>query len=117
MLRSLQLARRSRPLRYLSNNARPPPQPEPLSEGEQALHDKLHKLFEPSDLQVQDISGGCGTFYAISIKSKAFSGLSTVKQHQLVTKQLKEEIAGIHGLQVQSPVEMHDNLIEMIFVS
>ena len=44
--------------------------------------------------------GGCGTFYAISISSPAFQGLSTLKQHKLVTEALKLEIAGIHGLQV-----------------
>lgn len=45
--------------------------------------------------------GGCGTFYAISIASEAFRGLSTVKQHRLVNEVLKEEIEGIHGLQVR----------------
>lgn len=44
--------------------------------------------------------GGCGTFYAISVSSSAFQGLSTLKQHKLVTETLKQEIAGIHGLQV-----------------
>ena len=37
-------------------------------------------------------SGGCGTFYAISITSQAFKGLSIVKQHKLVTEELKKEI-------------------------
>jgi BolA-like protein 3 len=46
--------------------------------------------------------GGCGSFYAITIASQAFKGLSTVKQHRLVTQVLKEEIEGIHGLQVRS---------------
>lgn len=46
--------------------------------------------------------GGCGSFYAISITSKAFSGLPIVKQHRLVNDALKEEIPGIHGLQVRS---------------
>lgn len=44
--------------------------------------------------------GGCGTFYAIMVSSPAFKGLSTLKQHKLVTEALKLEIAGIHGLQV-----------------
>jgi stress-induced morphogen len=43
--------------------------------------------------------GGCGAFYAITIASKAFTGLSTVKQHRLVTETLKKEIQNIHGLQ------------------
>ena len=44
--------------------------------------------------------GGCGTFYAIVIASDTFKGLSVVKQHRLVTSTLKQEIEGIHGLQV-----------------
>lgn len=46
--------------------------------------------------------GGCGTFYAINIESGAFEGLSKLKQHRLVTAELKEDIEGIHGLQVRT---------------
>jgi stress-induced morphogen len=45
-------------------------------------------------------SGGCGSFYAILISSPKFNGLSTIKQHKLVNACLKEDIQGIHGLQV-----------------
>ena len=45
--------------------------------------------------------GGCGSFYAISIASEAFKGLSIIKQHRLVNEALKQEIEGIHGLQVR----------------
>lgn len=45
-------------------------------------------------------AGGCGSFYAILISSPEFAGLSMVKQHKLVNDCLKEDIAGIHGLQV-----------------
>ena len=47
--------------------------------------------------------GGCGSFYAITIASQAFKGLSIVKQHRLVNDALKKEIEGIHGLQVCFP--------------
>ncbi|KAJ7499225.1 hypothetical protein FB451DRAFT_1015734, partial [Mycena latifolia] len=46
-------------------------------------------------------AGGCGTFFAITIASATFKGLPMVKQHQLVTQTLKEEIEEIHGLQVR----------------
>jgi stress-induced morphogen len=46
--------------------------------------------------------GGCGSFYAIEISSPAFKGLSMIKQHKLVNECLKEDIKGIHGLQVGS---------------
>ncbi|KAI0347022.1 bola-like protein, partial [Trametopsis cervina] len=71
-----------------------------LSEGERDIYAKLTDRFSPSELAVQDVSGGCGTFYAISIASEAFKDLSTVKQHRLVNEVLKKEIEGIHGLQV-----------------
>lgn len=91
------------------------------SDGEQTIHDKLTAQFAPSHLKVLDVSGsfqtsvvhfrsirskmflflgGCGSFYAITIASESFKGLSTVKQHKLVTEALKQEIEGIHGLQV-----------------
>jgi BolA-like protein 3 len=90
-----------------------------LSEGEQAILDKLTDRFAPTAISVQDVSGvfygahmlvnvnvtdsgigGCGSFYAISITSDAFKDLPTVKQHRLVNEVLKKEIEGIHGLQV-----------------
>lgn len=38
--------------------------------------------------------------YAIDISSKTFEGTSIVKQHRMVNEILKEEIKGMHGLQV-----------------
>ena len=91
----------------------PPPG---LPDRERTIWDKLIDKFSPSQLQVEDVSGayypysfmfkltgssgGCGTFYAIVIASDTFKGLSVVKQHRLVTSTLKQEIEGIHGLQV-----------------
>jgi len=91
-------------LRRLSSKTAPPPPPPPreLSEGEQTILSKLKDRFSPSELLVQDISGGCGQFYAITIASEAFKGLSIVKQHRLVTETLKKEIEGIHGLQIKT---------------
>lgn len=48
--------------------------------------------------------GGCGSFYAILISSPEFSGKTMVKQHKLVNDCLKEDIKGIHGLQVGARV-------------
>jgi len=73
-----------------------------LSDGEQTIHVKLIAQFAPSHLKVLDVSGGCGSFYAITIASESFKGLSTVKQHKLVTEALKQEIEGIHGLQIKT---------------
>jgi len=54
----------------------------------------------PLELSDRMLTGGCGSFYAITIASQSFNGLSIVKQHKLVTETLKQEIEGIHGLQV-----------------
>ena len=76
-----------------------------LTEGEQTVFEKLNLRFKPSNLDVEDVSGGCGTFYAISITSSAFKGLPMVKQHKLVTEELKKEIEGFHGLQIKTKAE------------
>ncbi|KAG6892305.1 hypothetical protein C0993_004174, partial [Termitomyces sp. T159_Od127] len=60
--------------------------------GERLIEAKLVETFSPCQVKVQDVSGGCGTFYAINISSQAFAGLSIVKQHRLVTEALKEEV-------------------------
>jgi len=107
----LSLARRTgllasaRQVRFRTYTTGPPPPstaPKDLSAGEQAIHGKLADRFSPTELLVQDVSGGCGSFYAITIASQAFKGLPTVKQHKLVTQVLKEEIEGIHGLQIKT---------------
>ncbi|KAF8528920.1 bola protein [Hysterangium stoloniferum] len=68
--------------------------------GETRISNKLKAKFSPCTVQVQDVSGGCGDFYAINIASPAFKGIPIVKQHQMVQDVLKEEIRNIHGLQV-----------------
>ncbi|PWN30592.1 bola-like protein [Jaminaea rosea] len=73
-----------------------------MTSGEQDIHALLTKRFKPAHLQVQDVSGGCGSFYAIVVASKEFAGLNTVKQHRMVNECLKDIIGGIHGLQVSA---------------
>jgi BolA-like protein 3 len=111
----LQARRFSTSVLISNTNVSSPPD---ATEGERNIYAKLTEKFSPSQLQVQDISGslqtrfscrgylyfipgGCGSFYAITISSQAFKGLPIVRQHKLVTQTLKEEIEGIHGLQVQ----------------
>ncbi|KZW03901.1 bola-like protein [Exidia glandulosa HHB12029] len=77
----------------------------PQLDGERAIEQKLRTRFSPSNVQVQDVSGGCGTFYAISITSSAFKDLSIVQQHRLVNETLKEDIKDIHGLQLKTTAE------------
>ncbi|SHO79021.1 Similar to S.cerevisiae protein AIM1 (Protein involved in mitochondrial function or organization) [Malassezia sympodialis ATCC 42132] len=62
----------------------------------------LQEKFEPSDLQVQDVSGGCGSFFAIMIKSKAFADKRTVQSHRMVNQAIKDVFEDIHGLQLKT---------------
>jgi stress-induced morphogen len=55
-------------------------------------------------LQVQDVSGGCGSMYAINVTSEKFRGLSMIKQHRLVNEILGEEIKKWHGLQLRTKI-------------
>ncbi|CAO3600996.1 unnamed protein product [Absidia cylindrospora] len=76
--------------------------PEGLSEGESHIYNKLQLAFEPLRLRVSDVSGGCGSMYAIDIAATSFEGKSIVKQHRLINNLLKEEIKGMHGLQLRT---------------
>ncbi|KAF7355045.1 Bola-like protein [Mycena sanguinolenta] len=82
-----------------------PPSPLESLNKEQIIHNKLTERFAPSQLQILDVSGGCGTFFAITIASEAFKGMPMVKQHQLVTRTIKEEIEEIHGLQIKTSIQ------------
>ncbi|XP_053608804.1 bolA-like protein 3 [Plodia interpunctella] len=53
-------------------------------------------------LSVEDISGGCGAMFEISVEATEFVGLSRVKQHRLVTDSLKSEIAEMHGIRIHT---------------
>ena len=52
--------------------------------------------------QVQDISGGCGSMYALDVVSAQFQGLSIIKQHRMVNKVLGDEMKQWHGVQLKT---------------
>jgi len=78
--------------------------PSHLNEKEQGIWTLLQKALEPTKLEVQDISGGCGSMYGIEIVSERFRGLNMLKQQRLVNAVLKEEIGGWHGVQLKTAV-------------
>lgn len=53
---------------------------------------------------MSDVSGGCGAMYEIIVESSEFKGISRVKQHQMITDTLKEEIKDMHGLRIHTTV-------------
>ncbi|ESL11620.1 hypothetical protein TRSC58_00625 [Trypanosoma rangeli SC58] len=57
------------------------------------------------DVKVVDASGGCGSFFNITVISQAFCGKPLVQQHRLVNEALKSEIPLIHGFSLTTKVE------------
>ncbi|KAI7279854.1 hypothetical protein KC345_g5132 [Hortaea werneckii] len=76
--------------------------PDYLDERERKIFDTIKGELHPTKLEVQDISGGCGSMYALDIVSEQFKGLPVIKQHRLVNKVLGEEVKKWHGLQLKT---------------
>eukprot|EP00884_Botryococcus_braunii_P013359 jgi/Botrbrau1/22023/Bobra.0024s0037.1 len=73
---------------------------------EQRLVDTIKSsLSSPTSVKVIDTSGGCGTMFTIEVIAADFKGMSIVRQHQVVTNALKDEIPKWHGftLNTKSP--------------
>ncbi|CAD1810920.1 BolA-like family protein [Candida parapsilosis] len=73
-----------------------------MGEYESKIYNILQEEFDPVNLQVQDVSGGCGSMFAILVESSKFKGLPMIKQHRLVNDLLKDEIKKWHGLQLKT---------------
>ncbi|KAL1796611.1 hypothetical protein ACET3X_005151 [Alternaria dauci] len=87
---------------YSQSTGAAPEAPDYLNEAELYVFNKIKAELEPVKLEVQDISGGCGSMYAIQIESPKFKGLSVIKQHKLVNEVLKDEIKSWHGVQLRT---------------
>lgn len=75
------------------------------SSGEGRILQLLQTRFpEATGVEVQDISGGCGSMYEVWVEATDFKGLSRVKQHRLITEALKEEIKDMHGVRISTSV-------------
>ncbi|KAF8707569.1 BolA IbaG family, partial [Rhizoctonia solani] len=62
-----------------------------------SLETSLRNTFEPTHLEIQDTSNGCGENYAVVIVSKVFEGKMTLARHRLVNELLKDEISQMHA--------------------
>jgi len=76
--------------------------PEHLNEKERQIWEMLMKELDCTELEVQDISGGCGSMYGIDVVSEKFRGLNMLKQQRLVNQVLGEEIKTWHGVQLKT---------------
>ncbi|KFY19444.1 hypothetical protein V493_07960, partial [Pseudogymnoascus sp. VKM F-4281 (FW-2241)] len=75
-----------------------------LSPAEHRIHSTLSAGLAPSSLHVQDISGGCGSMFAIEVASSAFGGVGMLAQQRMVNKLLKEQMdeENWHGVQIKT---------------
>ncbi|SCU96125.1 LAMI_0F05292g1_1 [Lachancea mirantina] len=76
-----------------------------LTPEERIVMDKLTDKLSPKQLQVKDISGGCGSMFAIDVTSDKFKGLTVIKQHKMVNQILSDDIKRWHGLQLKTRSE------------
>ncbi|XP_022914107.1 uncharacterized protein [Onthophagus taurus] len=80
---------------------------------EEELTNILAKKFpNAKKIDVNDVSGGCGSMFDVVIASDDFKDMNLVKQHQMVTNALKEEIKLLHGIRIQTKLE-HDTIDAM----
>lgn len=56
------------------------------------------------NVEVVDVSGGCGAMYEVLVESTEFKGLSIIKQHRLINEILKEQIKEMHGVRIHTIV-------------
>ncbi|KAI0846332.1 bola-like protein [Daldinia vernicosa] len=84
--------------------SRLPEKPDYLDDAESAIWDKLTAEFAPTELMVQDISGGCGSMYGIEIASEKFRGVNMLKQQRMVNAVLGDQMKGWHGVQLRTKV-------------
>ncbi|GMH59718.1 hypothetical protein TrLO_g6444 [Triparma laevis f. longispina] len=55
-----------------------------------------------ANVEVKDISGGCGSMYDVQVESSVFKGMSKVKQSRMVQDLIKKEIGEMHGLTLKT---------------
>ncbi|SPJ73066.1 related to Altered inheritance of mitochondria protein 1 [Fusarium torulosum] len=75
-----------------------------MSPDESAIAEILSEKLSPTELLVQDVSGGCGSMYAIDITSPAFKGQTILKQQRMVNAALGDLVKGWHGVQIRTKV-------------
>ncbi|KAH0528803.1 hypothetical protein TsFJ059_003617 [Trichoderma semiorbis] len=75
-----------------------------MSPAEASIAAILAEKLNPTSLLVQDISGGCGSMYAIDITSPAFKGLNMLKQQRMVNAALGDLVKEWHGVQIRTRV-------------
>lgn len=61
------------------------------------LTEIIRERLNAVEVEVQDMSGGCGQAFAVIIVSDVFKDQNKLRRHRTVNTALKEEIEGIHA--------------------
>lgn len=87
-----------------SSDTTTPPleKPDYLDDAESWIWDTLAAEFAPVEMIVRDVSGGCGSMYAIDITSDKFRGATMLKQQRMVNGVLGDRVKEWHGLQLRT---------------
>jgi stress-induced morphogen len=75
-----------------------------MTEAEQSIATILTEKLQPTEVLVQDVSGGCGSMYAIEIASHQFKGQTMLKQQRMVNAALGDLVKAWHGVQIRTKV-------------
>lgn len=78
--------------------------PQSLTDGESQVWDRLIAELAPTQLIVQDISGGCGSMYGIEVSSEKFRGQTMLKQQRIVNAAIADLMKEWHGVQLKTRV-------------
>jgi stress-induced morphogen len=70
---------------------------------ESVMEEKVKQALQQNvtSIEVKDISGGCGSFFKVKVVSPTFVGKSPVERNRIIYSALKEEIAEMHGIDVE----------------
>ncbi|KAL9914304.1 bolA-like protein 3 [Glossina fuscipes] len=71
---------------------------------EQQIRLLLMARFPQASIKVNDVSGGCGAMFDVFVEDFEFKGLTTLRQHKLVTNTLKDKIKEMHGLRIHTTI-------------
>ena len=76
--------------------------PDYLDAAESQIWDRLVAKLSPTELVVRDVSGGCGSMYAIEVASANFAGKNMLQQQRMVNGVLSDLMGGWHGVQLRT---------------
>ncbi|KAI6654549.1 hypothetical protein LOD99_945 [Oopsacas minuta] len=71
---------------------------------EKRMHSLLTEALTPIAIHIEDMSGGCGAMFRISVCSDKFRGKKMLEQHRMVNTILKEEIKSIHAITLDTSI-------------